>query len=116
MTSADLQIVSENSTSGWGQNPGYIPRAGEICIYTDHKTHTDESGNLVNEPDIKIGDGQVPIIDLPFISDGFVSDIVKALNSHVSDSIIHVTQEDRQRWDAKLNFNMNGEELIFTRI
>lgn len=115
MTSADLQIVSEDTTAGWATKPLYVPRKGEICIYTDHNTYTDEQGHTVTAPDMKVGDGAVPIVDLPFVGDGFRGDIARALDSHVSDSTLHVSAQDRLRWDAKLNYTAVGETLTFNR-
>lgn len=115
MTSTDLQIVSENTTAGWAADPLYVPKRGEICIYIDHSTYTDDQGNTMTAPDMKVGDGSVPVVDLPFVGDGFRSDITRALDNHVSNSTIHVTEQDRLRWDAKLNYTAVGETLTFTR-
>lgn len=101
-TLADLNVVSENTQEGWESDPLYVPKSGEICFYSD-------SGK------IKIGDGSVPIVDLPFIGDQDNARVLAALQEHVQDSVAHVTQEDRNRWDAKLNYSISDEELILTR-
>ena len=102
-TPADLGIVSENTESGWAQTPLYVPQRGEICLYSD-------TGR------IKIGDGVVPLIDLPYLGSTDNELIMDALRSHTSNAVIHVSQEDRDRWDAKLNYTTVGEELIFNRL
>lgn len=101
-TLADLKIVSENTSEGWQENRLYVPKLGEICIFSD--THA-----------IKIGDGSVAIADLPFIGGEDASGLMDLLQGHINNTVIHVTQQDRDFWDAKLNYMMTGEELIFTR-
>lgn len=49
-------IVSSNTSNGWANKQGYIPKKGEFCLYVDSNT-------------LKIGDGSTPIADLPFIKD-----------------------------------------------
>lgn len=102
MTLVDLGAVSENTTAGWEENPLYVPKAGEICVYSD--THK-----------IKIGDGVVPIVDLPFLGGGDTEEIMQILQGHVNNQIVHITAEERAFWNAKLNYSVNGEELTFTR-
>lgn len=101
-TLVDLRMFSENTEDGWNRMPLYFPKAGEICLYTD-----------INR--IKIGDGEVPIVDLPFIEGADIKVIMDALREHEADHVIHVTAEDRARWDAKLNYTEQEENLIFTR-
>ena len=102
LTAKALGIVSENTSAGWAENPLYTPRAGEICLYTDLSK-------------IKIGDGMAPIVDLPFIVGQGTDEVMEALMSHTDDSEIHVGTEDRTRWDAKLNYTVNDETIIFNR-
>ena len=102
-TSADLNIVSENTSEGWAQMPLYVPKKGEICLYSDTAS-------------IKIGDGSVPLADLPSIGSGDYRTVMNALERHMQDQTIHVSREDRERWNAKLNYDTVGEELIFTRM
>jgi len=101
-TSADLNIVSENTAEGWAETPLYVPKVGEICLYSD-------------SAQIKIGDGIVPIVDLPYIGNADLDNIMAALQNHVENTLIHVSDADRLRWDSKLNYISIGENLIFTR-
>jgi hypothetical protein len=101
-TSVDLNIVSENTESGWAGTPTYVPKNGEICLYTD-------TGK------IKIGDGSVCLVDLPFIGDTAVDEVKELLRKHIEDQNIHVTQEEKNFWNAKLNYDVNGEILTFNR-
>lgn len=99
----DLHIVSENTSTGWDADRLYIPKAGEICVYSDIGR-------------IKIGDGAVPVVDLPFISQRDYETLMDELYEHTRNSLMHVSQQDRERWDNKLNYTFSGEELILTRL
>lgn len=112
---ADLNIVSENTTAGWNSNPQYLPKAGEICIYTDAVIVTDDLGNTIAYPDIKIGDGNTYLIDKPFVTAGVRYTLLNALYDHENNHVIHITQEEREFWNAKLNYEESGETLVFTR-
>jgi hypothetical protein len=101
-TSVDLNIVSENTESGWAGTPTYVPKKGEICLYTD-------TGK------IKIGDGSVCLVDLPFIGEEAVDEVKELLRKHIEDQNIHVTQDEKNFWNAKLNYDVNGEMLVFNR-
>ena len=98
---SELYIVSENTTDGWALLPGYIPKQGEICLYTD-------TGRL------KIGDGAVPIVDLPY-SGANPEEVQEAIDQHAGDTTIHVTPEEKTFWNAKLNCYVVSEELVLTR-
>ena len=102
MTSTDLRLFSENTVEGWSAMSLYVPKVGEICLYSDLSK-------------IKIGDGSVPIVDLPFINSEDMANIERAIIEHTDNNQIHVTTEDRQFWNAKLNYTINGEELILNR-
>lgn len=112
---ADLHIVSENTTAGWNSNPQYLPKQGEICIYTDYTIVQDDMGQTIAYPDIKVGDGNSYLIDLPFVSAGTRYVLLHALSEHENNHIIHITQEEREFWNAKLNYEESGETLVFTR-
>lgn len=107
LTSQSLYIVSENSVAGWTENPTYVPRAGEIVLYTDY-AHDDE-GNPI--PAIKVGDGNAYVADLPFVGD----DVRLNLLEHINDTVSHVTDAERAFWNNKLNYDVEGEELFFNR-
>ena len=111
----DLKIVSENTTAGWAEQPTYVPRAGEIIVYTDHTQTTDEQGNTIDLPDVKIGDGSAYVVDLPFISDGSGHSIMELLEAHIANNERHISQTERNFWNEKLNCDLVGEELIFNR-
>lgn len=102
LLSEKADIVSLNTSSGWANKTSYVPKLGEFCLYTDTQT-------------LKIGDGQVAIVDLPFVKDKDVPQLMEALNSHVNDKNVHITNAERSFWNDKLNCTVSNEELVFTR-
>ena len=116
-TSSDLGIVSENTTAGWNENPLYLPKQGEICVYTDYTVLVDDRGRTVSYPEIKIGDGNAYLIDLPFVGTAMRYAILNKLNAHENNQTIHITQEEREFWNNKINTDneVQGEILVLTR-
>ena len=102
--------VSINTTEAWRAQPDYIPAAGEIVIFTDKET-IEQDGEVIPIPGIKVGDGKAYALDLPFVDSGS-----EALKEHMADGEIHINQEERTRWNNKLNYVLNDEELIFNRL
>ena len=102
-TSADLHLVSENTSAGWDAERLYVPKAGEICVFSD-------------TGEIKIGDGVVPVVDLPFIAQSDYDAVMDELREHTQNYQIHVSLTDRERWDNKLNYEIVEGELIFNRL
>lgn len=115
VSSQDLYIVSENTTAGWGENPLYLPKAGEICIYTDYMTIQDDMGNDITYPGIKVGDGNSYLIDMPFVGEETRYLLLRRIQEHENNMAMHVSAEDRAFWNNKLNYDTVGEELILTR-
>ncbi len=97
-----LGTVSENTTEGWGTMPTYVPQNGEFCIYSD--TH-----------ELKIGDGLAYIADLPFVGHGEATAVSIALAAHAGNMSVHVSQEERDCWNNKVDVGVAGEQLVFTR-
>lgn len=114
-TAQDLYLVSENTTAGWNSNPQYLPKAGEICIYTDYATIKDDLGNDIVCPGIKVGDGDSYLIDMPFVGDETRYLLLQQIRAHEQNMAIHVSPTDRTFWNNKLNYVAVGEELIFNR-
>lgn len=100
------------TTAEWDLMPDYVPELGAIIVYLDHRK--DESG--ADTPGVKIGDGMAYLIDLPFCGEDFTKEVADALEEHVMNTIIHVSVEDRERWDNKLNYNLSGETLVLNRL
>lgn len=101
-TPYDLKLISENTWEGWEQNATYVPKRGEICLYTDAQY-------------IKIGDGSVPIVDLPFIQASNVGELEDLFDWHINDTNRHISASERMFWNNKLNYRISDETLIFNR-
>lgn len=122
MSSADKQkldclqpaIVKYNTTAYWDSRVSYIPGPGDIIIYSDFKT-TEKDGETIYVPGIKIGTGNAYVQDLAFINDFDSTEIME----HISNTVIHVTQEEKDFWNNKLNVDdmqeVIGEALVFNR-
>ena len=106
--------IQVNTTAYWNSQRGYVPRAGDFIIYTDYNT-IEKEGHIIYVPGIKVGDGKAYVQDLPFLDDS----TSEALIAHINDDSRHITEEERTRWNNKINVNdsaeIEGEALIFNR-
>lgn len=100
------QVIS-NTKSTWDERIDFIPKAGQIILYTDYFGP--------DLPAIKIGDGLAYLIDLPVIGNGLAQQLSSILASHLVDHSRHVTDEEKSFWNNKLNLEISGEELILNR-
>lgn len=109
VTSNDLQIKADTTTN-WNARTTFIPGKGDIIIYLDKATST----NNKVIPGIKIGDGLAYGIDLPFVGD----DIAENLLNHINNTTVHITAAERTKWNNKINCedSVNDETLILTRL
>lgn len=121
MSSADKKKLDSigiyyNTTAYWNRQRGYVPKAGDIIIYSDYKTVNIE-GKQVTIPGIKIGSGNAYVQDLMFIGGGSTDD--ELILAHITDAVVHITDEERDYWNNKLNVTDSqeviGEALIFNR-
>lgn len=96
--------IESATTSEWNSTPGLVSEKNHIYVYTDHQTKTDEEGNIINIPGIKVGDGLAYLIDLPF------TDTLYA--EHILNKTIHIDQQERETWNNKVSVMTRGEELI----
>jgi hypothetical protein len=112
-TSSFKVDVRYNTTSYWDNLHGYIPKAGEIIIYSDADKYDDGLGHLVDVPRIKIGSGNAYVQDLVFADQKDHQMLIQ----HVQDAQSHVTVEDKAFWSAKLNIldDIIDETLVFNR-
>lgn len=96
--------VRRDTTDNWNLYPDFVPMLGEIVVYTDHAVVDD-----TNVPGIKIGDGVTPLADLKFEG----SDILKELQDHAGNTVVHITARERAYWNSKsegsvATVHMNG--------
>lgn len=97
-----------DTTEHWNAKIDYIPARGTIIVYSDRRVI-----DGVAYPAIKIGDGGAYLIDLPFIGDDNTAEIIDQLNDHINNKEIHVTKEEKEYWNNKLDSELDGENLIF---
>lgn len=112
----DNTTIRFNTTQYWNSQIGYIPKAGEIIIYADYKTAVVD-GKTINVPAIKIGSGNAYVQDLVFVGGNSVDEDI--LFAHIADTLVHITQQERDYWNNKLNVTdyheVVDEALIFNR-
>ena len=113
-TLPELNNISYGSIAYWNSQVGYVPKEGEIIIYSDYKRKL-VNNQYVNIPGIKIGQGSGYVQDLAFVGE----DLADTLLNHITNTMIHVTPEDKTRWNNKLNVDDDAEvineSLIFNR-
>lgn len=90
--------VYYGTTEYWDNERNFIPKAGEIVIYSDYYTEVVD-GVTKTYPAIKIGSGNGYIQDLAFVGEEDTDRLI----GHISDALIHVTAQDRAFWNNKLN-------------
>lgn len=97
--------IDINTTSYWEAHSSYRPDRGMIVVYTDYQD---------GKPAIKVGTGNADLSNLPFINEGISNLVVE----HIANRIIHITQEERDKWNNKVNIIDTPQEqdmLVFTR-
>ena len=111
--------ATRDTTAHWNEHPYFVPKLGEIIVYMDRFPAEEPDG--VPVPGIKIGNGVTVLKSLPFV-DGEGSgyeDLLEKLNQHIDNASIHVSSEDRAKWDAKTDFNASYEDedevLVMTK-
>lgn len=112
LTYIDLFLAksSINAKEYWDVHPTYIPERGEIVVY-QNKTIIDN----VSYPGIKIGDGNAYLIDLPFVGDDLCDQIMNVISDHINNTDIHVTTEEKNFWNNKLNCEVSSETLVLNK-
>lgn len=102
----ESEAVQHDTTAGWNAQSDLISKEGTIYIYNDYKVIDGQ-----NVAGIKIGDGKAYLIDMPFIDE--------FMYQHIQDVDKHVSDEERNRWNNKLNVNdaqeVEYESLVFNR-
>ena len=102
--------VRIGTSEEWELQPTLVPERGEFIVYTDRTVIDD-----VCYSGVKVGDGNAYLVDLPFVGDDVASLIIGSINSHIMDSNIHVSPAEKQFWDNKLNYEINGEILTLNK-
>lgn len=115
--------LKRDTTENWNNASGFIPREGEVIIYTDYKTITKEIYGeevQINVPGLKIGTGNAYVQDLAFVDD----ELRNTLLAHIENEEMHTTLEEKLFWNNKVNIDdreeiisheLEDETLVFTR-
>lgn len=107
--------IRYNTTRYWDSQIGYIPKAGEIIVYSDYK-QIEDGGVMKDIPGFKVGTGNAYVQDLVFSGEGSDAAIIE---DHIANTNIHITAAERIFWGAKLNVDdaheVENEALIFIR-
>ena len=108
----DGSRVYTDTTENWDSYTGYIPSQGDIIVYTD-RDKIDVGGEEIQVPGVKIGTGVNYLSDIPFID----AATIQALSDHIIDQTVHVSQNERNFWNNKLNVSAEviDECLTFNR-
>ena len=104
----------QTGDSDYWDHSHIIPDEGQIIVYLDYRSK-EVDGRTVYIPGVKIGTGNAYVQDLAFIDEGVAADLM----AHITDSEVHVTQFERNKWNNKLNVDDASEvvdgALIFNR-
>lgn len=103
-------IYQSKTKEQWDADRDYISEPNVIYIYSDYKAIQKDNQEQIIIPGIKIGDGKTYLIDLPILND--TSGFQDLLMDHINNNIIHVSMEDRNFWDNKLNFDLQQQSQI----
>lgn len=74
----------------WAALPNYVPKLGEIDVYSDYMVKQDCHGNVIQIPGIKIGNGRTVVADLPFAGASMVADILTLSEHEMLDLLNHI--------------------------
>ena len=89
-----MATLYAKTTEEWRQTPRLISEKNALYIYSDRDVETDPvSGQDINVPGIKVGDGTTYLIDLPFVDD--------IIREHIRNTDIHITPQERDFWNNK---------------
>lgn len=105
----EMGRVSIGTVESWASEPTFVPERGMFIVYMNRSVI-----NNIEYPGVKIGDGNAYVADLPFAGDDVANNILAQLNLHANDTNIHVTSAEKQFWNNKLNYVLDGEVLEFT--
>jgi len=106
-----LTEVLYGSTLEWAQDKTRIAQKGVIYVYSDYVKASDGAGGTVDVPGFKVGDGTSYLIDMPFAQGEVNAEVI----AHIENQKIHVSEEDRERWDQReLSIEISGENLTLS--
>lgn len=99
--------VMMHTTQEWQDREGYVPPEDSMAIYTDYRV---TSGGI-DIPGIKIGDGAMPIEDLPFITD-WEDEKIEELEDYVKGLFLGETTTALYDGYASPSIVIDGEVVV----
>ena len=102
-----MVVVESDTEENWNKQPTLVGKKNHIYIYEDHSY---VNGQLI--PAIKIGYGNVYLIDTPFINEN-----AEDFFNHINNSNMHVTVAEKNFWNGKVSCYLEQndmENLVFT--
>ena len=87
------------TTEQWNSERDLVGKENIVYVYSD--AHTNSEGAPI--PAYKVGDGASYLIDLPFDDD--------IGQAHISNTDIHITDEERIFWNNKVTAFINVEDI-----
>lgn len=67
-------LLKTDTTENWEKaSNSFIPKRGEICIYLDRATISNDGEEIIYVPGIKVGDGTSFINELEFLNDDYIT-------------------------------------------
>lgn len=95
------------TTSEWDAEPTLVGYRGYLYVYLDADSYVDEHGNTVYVPAIKLGDGETPLIDLPFMTAQTSQEVIH----HLEDAYAHWQEGEREALQATLEGKVDITEF-----
>ena len=118
-----ITTISHDTKANWNKFPTFVPQKGELIVYSDWKTKTDENGNTIYIPGIKFGDGNAYLIDIPFANEADGIDILNEVEAKIAammdendeDSVPNLAKRIKLLEDNKLTCRIEGTKLVFNQ-
>ena len=113
---SNKMIYYSKKKADWDADRDMVSQKDVLYIYSDYKL-IDQDGKQIYMPGIKVGDGTSYLIDLPFVNQSKNSEIEDLLLDHINNRIVHISAEQRDFWNNKLNLSLTpqSQTLVFNR-
>lgn len=113
---SNKMIYYSKKKADWDANRDLVSQKDALYIYSDYKL-IEQDGKQIYMPGIKIGDGTSYLIDLPFANQNKNSEIEDLLLDHINNRIVHISAEQRDFWNNKLNLSLTpqSQTLVLNR-
>ncbi len=113
---SNKMVYYSKKKADWDADRDMISQKDVLYIYSDYKL-IDQDGKQIYMPGIKVGDGTSYLIDLPFANQNKNNEIEDLLLDHINNKIVHISAEQRDFWNNKLNLSLTpqSQTLVLNR-